>query len=127
MNWGNAFRVIMQARDVARDLSSDDMLGYLGLQKKRTFADYVVPGLGFFAAGIAAGAGIGLLLAPTSGRELRQQIGVKYQDARNRLGASTEHFRNQIVGATEQYTSDIKETAQHATNIDEPGKGPSLM
>lgn len=129
MKWTKAFRVVRQARNVARvarDLSSDDLLGYVGLQRKRTFASYIVPGLGFFAAGLAAGAGIGLLIAPSSGRELRQQIGTKVQKTRNRLGTATEHLHDRIVGV-EEYPSNINETAQQAEPIGQSVKGPSLM
>lgn len=130
MKWVKVFRVARQARKavkIARELSGDDMLGYVGLQRKRTFADYAVPALGFFAAGLAAGTGIGLLIAPTPGRELRHQIGTRYQNARNRIGAATEHLQDKVVSVEEGYPSDINDTVQQEQQTGVPVKGSTLM
>ena len=53
-----------------RNLQADDALGWIGLARRRS------PLLSFavFTAGFAAGAGAGLLLAPTSGAELRKNL-----------------------------------------------------
>ena len=50
------------------------LLGELGLEKRRTTGDFVLPAIGVFAAGAIVGGVIGLLLAPSSGRELRSEI-----------------------------------------------------
>lgn len=52
----------------------DLLLAELGLEKRRSAGHYVVPGLGIFAAGALVGGLLALLLAPSSGRELRGQI-----------------------------------------------------
>lgn len=57
-----------------RDLSKDDILGAIGLETRRTATDYILPALGVFSAGLLVGAGLGLMLAPKSGRELRGDI-----------------------------------------------------
>jgi len=57
-----------------RDLSKDDILGAIGLETRRTATDYILPALGVFSAGILVGAGLGLMFAPKSGRELRGDI-----------------------------------------------------
>ena len=112
MKWGNAFRIYMQMRDVAqvvRDMSGDDVLGYVGLQRKRSaFTTYVLPGLGFFAAGLAAGAGIGLLFAPSSGRELRGQIGHKYEQVKDKVSATTQQLREQATAAGQQMADTVQ-------------------
>lgn len=52
-------------------LSKDDILSALGLETKKTnYADMFL----MFGAGILAGAGIGLLLAPKTGVEMRQDV-----------------------------------------------------
>jgi gas vesicle protein len=53
-----------------RNFQADDALGWIGLARRRS------PLLSFavFTAGFAAGAGAGLLLAPTSGAELRKNL-----------------------------------------------------
>jgi hypothetical protein len=60
MNWNN--------------LSRDQMAEALGLHRQHTTGDMIVPAMAIFGAGLLVGAGLGLLLAPKSGAELRQEI-----------------------------------------------------
>lgn len=48
-------------------------------------ASAVLPALGVFGAGLLVGAGIGILLAPKPGRELRGEIAATAQNAIDRL------------------------------------------
>lgn len=66
-------------------MSRDDLLAGLGLQTRRSAAAYVVPAISMFAVGILAGAGLGLLFAPSSGNETRRQIGTKVNDVTSRV------------------------------------------
>lgn len=50
------------------------LLGELGLEKRRSAGDYLLPALGVFAAGAVVGGLLGLLFAPSSGRDLRAEI-----------------------------------------------------
>jgi len=45
-----------------------------------------------FAAGIGVGVGVGILLAPTSGEELRSSISGKVQDISNRVKGRAEEY-----------------------------------
>jgi hypothetical protein len=49
-------------------------LAAIGLQPRRSASDYILPALGLFGVGMLVGAGLGLLLAPKQGRELRGDI-----------------------------------------------------
>jgi hypothetical protein len=62
-----------------RNLDKDDLLNLVGLESKRGMADAIVPTLTAFSVGVLVGVGVGLLLAPKPGAELRE-------DLRNRLG-----------------------------------------
>ena len=53
-----------------RDLEKDDLLRLIGLQTKRSTADWLLPSMSLFGLGLLVGAGIGVLLAPKPGREL---------------------------------------------------------
>jgi hypothetical protein len=57
-----------------RNLEKDDLLKLLGVEERRGAVDIVAPALGFFAAGVLIGTGIGMMLAPRPGRELRQDL-----------------------------------------------------
>ena len=52
----------------------DQLLAELGLEKRRSAGHYLIPAIGVFAAGALVGGLLGLLLAPSSGRELRGEI-----------------------------------------------------
>ena len=67
--------------DQIRSLDKDDLLGLLGLETRRTMVDYIVPGLVVLSVGVAVGAGIGLLLAPRPGKELREDLSKRIQHA----------------------------------------------
>lgn len=56
---------------IARNLGLDDVLGVVGLQRRQG------PGgaIASFGAGVAVGAGLGLLFAPMPGSDLRGKIG----------------------------------------------------
>ncbi len=57
---------------LASGVRADDVLGRVGLARRRT---HVWENLLFLGAGAAVGAGAALLFAPMSGRETRQRIG----------------------------------------------------
>jgi hypothetical protein len=57
----------------ARDYS-DSALSALGLERRRHSADFLLPALGFFGLGLVVGAGVGLMLAPKRGIELRGDV-----------------------------------------------------
>jgi gas vesicle protein len=131
MKWSNVIGSFLQLRNAAqfiRDMDSDNMLGYVGLQKKQsTFSTYVLPGIGFFAAGLAAGAGLGLLLAPSSGRELRGQLGQKYSSVKEKIASTTDQLRNQMSSAGEQMSQTVQSGAEDIGNELSPGGNQGRM
>ena len=69
----------------AIDYDVDDVLELIGLERRRSVIGMMVPILGVLAAGVAIGAGLGLFLAPTSGRQLRREAEDKVSNIRERL------------------------------------------
>lgn len=65
-----------------RNFDKDDLLELFGLESRRTTADALVPTVSAFAVGLLVGAGLGLLLAPKPGTQLRS-------DLRTRLGSGS--------------------------------------
>jgi hypothetical protein len=57
-----------------KDMDKDDVLDYLGLESRRSTAETILPAVAMFGVGLLVGAGIGLLLAPKSGAELRNDL-----------------------------------------------------
>jgi hypothetical protein len=64
----------MKLSDIS-DLSKDDILSALGLATKPSSSQRVLGTLGLFGLGAIVGAGVALLLAPSSGENLRGDLG----------------------------------------------------
>lgn len=73
-----------------RDMTREDLLNAIGLETRRSSVDYLMPALGIFGAGILVGAGIGLLFAPKSGRELRGDLQGRYDELRGKVDGEIE-------------------------------------
>lgn len=86
----------MRLKDL-KDIDKDDLLRMVGLQTKRSVAEWMLPSVGLFALGMLVGAGVALLVAPKSGRELREQWRERAQTSGDLAspfsgtGASAEH------------------------------------
>jgi hypothetical protein len=61
-----------------KKMDKDDLLELIGLETRKGPTDWLLPTLSAFSVGLLVGAGLGLLMAPKPGRELRS-------DLRNRL------------------------------------------
>jgi hypothetical protein len=70
--------------------SAEDLIHALGLQTRRSHASDIVSSVALFGAGLLVGAGLALLFAPSSGRELREEIGERAADLRDRAAAAVE-------------------------------------
>ena len=68
-----------QLRKNLPDMDKDDLLELVGLESRRSTAEKMMPSLALFGAGVLLGVGLGLMLAPKPGAELRH-------DLRDRLG-----------------------------------------
>jgi hypothetical protein len=66
-----------------KKLDKDDLLNLIGLETRKDATDYLLPTLGAFTVGVLLGVGVGLMLAPKPGNELRS-------DLRNRLQGTQE-------------------------------------
>ncbi len=113
-------------------LSTNDILQQFGLQTRKTAKDYMVPALGFLGAGAAVGAGLSLLLAPKSGKELRGDIKDKAVDLKDKaagLKDSAASFKDRVADrlSTRSKPSDMSrdELYEEARELDD--QGPSDM
>jgi gas vesicle protein len=74
-----------------RNLDRDDILEMIGLQRKTSTAGWLAGTLGTFGIGLLVGAGIALMMAPKSGRELRENL-------RDRLRRMPEDMSDTMAG-----------------------------
>jgi hypothetical protein len=56
------------------DVDREELLDLIGLERSRSTGDKLVPALALFGAGVLVGVGLGLMLAPRPGRELRHDL-----------------------------------------------------
>jgi hypothetical protein len=63
-----------QAVSFGRRFEFDDLLGLIGLQQRRSSMQLILPAIGLVSLGAAIGAGAALLVAPSSGAELRKRL-----------------------------------------------------
>jgi len=72
--------------DELKNASKEQILDRLGLAPKPDFLDYLFPVLGIFGAGMLLGAGLGLMLAPKPGAELRGDLAERMRSLRSGRG-----------------------------------------
>jgi len=74
-----------QAAKAVRGIELNDILGVIGLERRPSALSRALPALGLVAVSAAIGAGAALLLAPSSGEELRARLSDGLDDVKSRL------------------------------------------
>lgn len=74
-----------------KKLDGDDVLGAIGLQR-RDPTDWLIPTLTAFSIGVVVGVGVGMILAPKPGAQLRN-------DLRSRIGGGDQPGSSTAGGA----------------------------
>jgi len=74
-----------QAAKAVRGIELNDILGVIGLERRPSAFERALPALGLVAVSAAVGAGAALLLAPSSGEELRARLSDGLDDMKTRL------------------------------------------
>ena len=78
----------------------DNILDLVRLERPRPLVQFVLPAVGLLALGVAIGGGAGLMLAPWSGRRLRQEMGGRIDQIRGRLKSDQRKQEQEMVNAT---------------------------
>jgi hypothetical protein len=91
----------MNIKDI-KNLDKEQILELLGLESERSTTSSIVWTLGLVAIGAIAGAGVALLLAPQSGRELRETVGRKFKNAADDVVTSARTKVNEAQSQVEK-------------------------
>ncbi len=95
-----------QVAKVVRNVGSyelNDILGVIGLERRPSVFSRALPALGLVAVSAAVGAGAALLLAPSSGEELRARLSDGLDDVKNRLDDAKGRVNDKINDKVGQF------------------------
>ena len=81
-----------QAIKTVRGLEADDLLGLVGMQRRRGTVQTVLPAIGLVALGAAVGAAAALLAAPMTGADMRQRLSERVDDLTDKLNELGESY-----------------------------------
>ena len=87
----------MKLNDI-RNFSKDDVLAALGLQSRTSALSSVFGSIGLIGLGMIIGAGAALMMAPKSGRELREDLSTRLNGTTRRVA---ERVREELNAARE--------------------------
>ena len=79
-------RTMRRVRDYGTDLDADGVLELVGLERRHR---HMLPAIAMLVLGGIVGAGLGLLLAPSSGRMLRHDAERKVNDIKERIRSNS--------------------------------------
>jgi hypothetical protein len=93
-----------------------EVLSSLGLQRRTSTAELLVPAIGGLAVGVLVGGAAALLLAPTSGAELRARLSDQLADARDKARDAADQVRERVKRTTN--TANTPEIVRGTTRSD---------
>ena len=99
-----------QAAKAVRGVELNDILGVIGLERRPSAFSRALPALGLVAVSAAIGAGAALLLAPSSGEQLRARLSDGLDDVKNRLDDVKGRVNEKITDKLSSFEQ------QHANN-----------
>lgn len=100
--------------DQIKNLDKNDFLNMLGLETRRTAADYMVPALALFGLGVVVGTGVGLLVAPRPGRELRDDLAQRLQNAPDAMARLPQRANDAMHRVSDQIAEKMQDGKAHA-------------
>jgi gas vesicle protein len=111
-----------------RGVGVDDILAALGLERRRTFTTSMIPIASGFAAGALVGAGLALLFAPKSGREMRDDLRKRADEVGRKVTEAAEGAAAEVRNALPQSLGGEGRTAKSevAERRVEPMHSPHL-
>ncbi len=90
--------------------------------KENDMADESSSGLGWFLAGLGIGALVGVLYAPKSGRETRDDLAAQARDAKEKAGQYVDQGKEQLNTAVDQSKEQLGNYADKGRDYYEKGR-----
>jgi gas vesicle protein len=90
----------------------EKLLHRMGLEKKRSTPELLLPALGIFGAGMAVGATLGVLFAPKKGDKLRGDLRKRLEDLKARSSEQYQDLKDRSEEAIKRLNE--QETSQQA-------------
>jgi hypothetical protein len=97
-----------------QSFSGDDILAALGLAKRRTNVDVLLPSVALFAAGAIVGAAAAVLLTPKTGPAMRRELTDGARDLSQRLGSTAQAVQEYVAGTGNRGGSNTTHTSSAA-------------
>ncbi len=107
--WWDGVKAVASVVTMMRGLQANDALRWVGLERRRS----PLVSWGMFGAGVAVGAGIGVLLAPASGAETRRRITTGISGLAGRLGAAASDDDSAAAPSKKNSSADDANPQEH--------------
>ncbi len=91
----------MNIKDI-KNLDKEQILELLGLESERSTTSSVIWSVALIAMGAVAGATIALMLAPQSGRELRENVGRKLKTTAGDMASMARRKADEVQSQVEK-------------------------
>jgi len=111
--WLDGVKTVSSVVSMLRAFQADDALGWVGLSRRRS----PIASFGVFSAGLALGAGAGMLFAPMSGRDLRRTIMKSFSgvtDKAKEVATQVEAQATKVEAKVEDVASKVKDAVVQA-------------
>jgi len=92
-----------------RGIRRSDVLSALGLAPRWSSPEMILPAAGLFLAGVIVGTGCALMMAPSSGEEMRRNIRGKARELKRRAGGAINDGIEELQGAGESVRDRVNE------------------
>jgi hypothetical protein len=87
----------------AVNVRAEDLLAAVGLERRRRAMDHMFTAATYFIAGCIVGGTVAVLLSPTSGRTLRDQLGQRLRTAGERARRTADDVRKRAARERAHY------------------------
>jgi ABC-type transporter Mla subunit MlaD len=119
---GEGLHTLGQIAATVRSLNSNDALGWIGLSRRRgPFASMAI-----FGAGMVMGAGVGILLAPASGAEMRGAILRRFRGLTEDAKGSIDRAASAVKDVEDKAEALVGKAAGAAKKVEREGTPGSM-